>query len=175
MQWADFQFGGKTYGLGHLARMDLVYRRPASGPLPGVNFRVDVYFSLHCFTRRPVEEEHFDAKLIYPGVSARRLFDFHRYDMSKRLPEIIATLPDRKVRQTGYGNYISVDVSNQDGSIVEYDVFFKVKKVARGRLELRVESAYVRDAQYRSNRPSGKAIAFWVILHNTLNGLAIRT
>jgi hypothetical protein len=94
--------------------------------------------------------------------------------MSRRLPEIIRSLPKRQIRQTGHGNYICVEVITETGVRVEYDVFFKVKKVAKGRLELRVESAYVRDPSYRTNRPSGKPIRIWVILHNTLNGLAIR-
>jgi hypothetical protein len=94
--------------------------------------------------------------------------------MSRRLPEIIRSLLKRQIRQTGHGNYICVEVITETGVRVEYDVFFKVKKVAKGRLELRVESAYVRDPSYRTNRPSGKPIRIWVILHNTLNGLAIR-
>lgn len=175
MQWVDFQHGGKTYSLAHLVPVAHVYRRVENNDKPSEAFRVDVTFSLHCFSRRPGDGEVYDSQLMYPNVSEQRLFDLERYEMSKRLPEIIASLPERKIRQTGHGNYISVDLSHQDGTPIEYDVFFKVKKVGRGKLELRVESAYVRDAAYQSNRPSGKPIRFWVILHNTLNGLAIRT
>jgi hypothetical protein len=95
--------------------------------------------------------------------------------MSKRLPEIIQGLPDRSIRQTGHSNFITVEVIRDSGGVVEYDIFFKVKKVGKGRLELRVESAYVRDPEYGSSRPSGKKIGFLVILHNTLNSLTIRS
>jgi hypothetical protein len=112
--------------------------------------------------------------MVYPATEFR-VFDPYRYEMSRRLPEIIAGLPTRLVRQTGRSNFITVEIIREAGDVVEYDVFFKVKKIGRGRLELRVESAYVRDPEYGSSRPLGKKIGFLVILHNTLNSLTIRT
>ena len=44
-----------------------------------------------------------------------------------------------------------------------------------GRLEMIVETAFVRDAGYGSTRPDGKPVRFWIILHNTRHGLMIRT
>jgi hypothetical protein len=38
-----------------------------------------------------------------------------------------------------------------------------------------VETAFVRDPGYRSTRPDGKPVRFWIILHNTRHGLMIRT
>lgn len=173
MQWKEFVYQGKTYDLSHLHPFEIWFERPAQHGKPPVSFRVEAHFSLHCFSRR-MGDEPYDKGLIYPGVSEVRLFDLYRYELSRRLPDIIRSLPRRQIRQTGHGNYICVEVITETGIRVEYDVFFKVRKVARGRLELRVESAYVRDPSYRTNRPSGKPIRMWVILHNTLNGLAIR-
>jgi hypothetical protein len=174
VQWKDFVYQGRSYDLSHLDPFEIQFERPAQARKPAVGFRVDVFFSLHCFSRR-LDDEPYDCNLIYPNVSELRLFDAYRHELSKRLPDIVRNLPTLQIRQTGHGNYICVDVIAEDGKRIEYDVFFKVKKVARGRLELRIESAYVRDPSYKTSRPSGKPIRFWVILHNTLNGLAIRT
>jgi hypothetical protein len=147
--------------------------RAAREGKPAITFTVDVTYSLHCFSYSP-EGDDYDRTMVYPATEFR-VFDSYRYELSKRLPGIIEGLDTRVVRQTGRSNFITVEVIREDGGIVEYDVFFKVKKPGKGRLELRVESAYVRDANYGSSRPAGKRIGFLVILHNTLNNLAIRS
>jgi hypothetical protein len=68
-----------------------------------------------------------------------------------------------------------VETIAENGAHVEYDIFFKVKKKSKGRLEMIVETAFVRDPGYDSTRPQGKPVRFWIILHNTLNGIRIRT
>jgi hypothetical protein len=175
VQWNDFKHGGKTYDLSHLNPCTLKFERAASNDKQAVTFTVDVVFSLHCFSRRPPEGELYDGSLVYPNVSEKRLFDTYRYEMSKRLSEIIQGLPEKKVRHTNHGNYFLIEVITEDGTVVEYDIFFKVKNPSKGRVELFVETAFVREPGYNSNRPSGKPIRFLVILHNTLHGLAIRT
>jgi hypothetical protein len=67
-----------------------------------------------------------------------------------------------------------MEITTRDGQKVEYNIFFKVKKVAKGQLELFVESAFVRDLSYNSTRPNGKPVGFWAILYNTLHGKKIR-
>lgn len=173
MQWSNFSCGGVTYDLSHLHPRTLRYERPATTTKPAVTFKVDVTYSLHCFSYAPRGTD-YDRDLVYPATEFR-VFDPYRFEMSKRLPEIIQGLPDRSIRQTGHSNFITVEVIRDSGGVVEYDIFFKVKKVGKGRLELRVESAYVRDPEYGSSRPSGKKIGFLVILHNTLNSLTIRS
>jgi hypothetical protein len=51
----------------------------------------------------------------------------------------------------------------------------KVTKPAISRLALHIQSAYIRDPNYNSSRPSGKPIRFLVILHNTLNKVPIKS
>ena len=123
VQWKVFVYQGKRYDLSHLDPFEIQFEHPAQDGKPAVRFRVDVRFSLHCFSRRLDDGPH-DRCLIYPNVSEIRLFDPYRYELS--------------------------------WSCVR-------------------ESAYVRDPSYKTSRPAGKPIRFWVILHNSLNGLAIRT
>ena len=112
---------------------------------------------------------------MYPDDYENRLFDFRRYELSKQLPEIIQTLPTRKPRHnSNRRNFFSVEIITENGVTVEYNIFFKVKKVSKGRLEMIVETAFVRDLDYDSLRPEGKPIRFWIILHNTLNNIKIR-
>lgn len=144
--------------------------------MPGECYEVDVIFGLHCFTRKPRPGEAVDPASIYPDSYESRVFDLSRYENSFRLPEFIQSLPSNKPRHNGSrGNFFAVEITSKDGQKREYDIFFKVKKVAKGQLQLFVESAFVRDPAYNSTRPNGRPIGFWVILHNTLHGKRIRT
>jgi len=125
VQWKEFVYQGKTYDLSHLHPFEVHFERPAQDSKPPVKFRVEVHFSLHCFSRR-LGDEGYDKNLIYPCVSEVRLFDLYRYELSRRLPDILRGLPNRQIRQTGHGNYICVEVITETGARVEYDVFFKV-------------------------------------------------
>ena len=96
--------------------------------------------------------------------------------MSKRLPEIIQALPTKKpYHNSNRRNFFTVVILTDNEPPIEYDIFFKVKKLGKGRLEMIVETAFVRDPAHASSRPSGKPIRFWIILHNTLHGLKIRS
>jgi hypothetical protein len=175
MQWSAFQHGQKTFDLTHLHPCAMEFERAAEHEKPAVIFKMDVTFSLHCFSRRLPESGPYDKRLEYSDPSETRLFDFDRYELSKRLPEIVRDLPQRKCRHTGHGNYFSVEIIRENGTTVEYDIFFKVTKPAKSRLALHIQSAYVRDANFNSCRPSGKPIRFLVILHNTLNKIPIKS
>lgn len=170
MKWPSFHCASKVYDLAHLHPRTFIFERPTEGRRVAESYKVEVHFSLHCFTRDPRPPETADATLIYPDSYERRIFDFRRYELSKRLPEIIQSLPKRKPRHNGHRrNFFTIELINENEETIEYDVFFKMKKVARGRLEMIVESAFARDPNYGSTRPEGKPIRFWVILHNTLN------
>jgi hypothetical protein len=173
--WLPFINNGKSYNLAHLDPCTLRYERPAEGNRAAEAYTVDVVFTLHCFSRAPRPEERGRIELMYSDGYENRLFDFRRYEMSKRLPEIPRSLPERKAFHNGNRrNFFMVEMIAEDGTTVEYDIFFKVKKNVKGRLGMIVETAFVRDPGYRSTRPIGKPIRFWIILHNTLNNLKIR-
>jgi hypothetical protein len=176
VKWPNFKFAERVYDLTHLHPHALRFERPAEGTKPHEHYDVDVIFGLHCFTRGPRPGEVVDPASIYPDGYEYRLFDAIRYEHSFRLLEIIQSLPSNKPRHNGSrGNFFTLEITTKDGQTVEYNIFFKVKKVAKGQLQLFVESAFVRDPAYNSTRPKGIPVRFWVILHNTLNGKKIRT
>jgi len=171
MQWADFKHGGVRYDLSHLHPRTLKFERAAESEKPAIVYTVDVIFSIHCFSHRLPAGE-YDRRLAYSDARETRLFDFDRYELSKRLPEIIETMAQRKCLHTGHGNFVTVEVVAKDGSSVNYHVFFTASKSDRkGRVNLYIQSAYVPDKKVGN---SGKPIRFLVILHNTLNRLTIR-
>ena len=175
MKWQDFKYDGITYDLRHLHPRTFRFSRPAENNKPAEIYKVEVIFSSHCFTRGP-KTDAYDASLVYPDTYEVRLFDIRRYEMSKRLPDIIQALPESKPRHNrNRRNFFSVELIAENGISVEYDIFFKVRKIAKGRLQMIVETAFIRDPDHNSNRPEGKPVRFWIILHNTLNNLAIRS
>jgi hypothetical protein len=175
MRWKPFRFRGEIYDLAHLHPRTFRFERPAEGVKPAEIYNVDTVFTSHCFTRKPKNAEVFDESLVYSDGYENRLFDFRRYELSKQLPEIVRTMAARKpYHNSNRRNFFTVEVIGENGKFVEYDVFFKVRKMAKGRLEMIVETAFVRDTEYGSIRPAGKPIRFWIILHNTLNNIRIR-
>ena len=175
MKWKAFQHGGKAYDLTHLHPRTFRFERPAEGTRPAEVYKVDTIFTSHCFTRQPKKAESYDKNLLYSDGYENRLFDFRRYELSKQLPEILQSMPARKpYHNSNRRNFFTVEVLAESGNLVEYDIFFKLRKTARGRLEMIVETAFVRDPEYNSIRPAGKPIRFWIILHNTLNNIRIR-
>jgi hypothetical protein len=176
MKWLPFNHDGNVYDLAHLHPCTLVYERPREGNKAAEVYNVDVIFTLHCFSRDLKPGEICDRNLMCSDGPENRVFDFRRYELSKLLPEIIQALPSKKpYHNNNRRNFFTVEVVTESGSHVEYDIFFKVKKKAKGMLEMIVETAFVRDPGYDSTRPVGKPIRFWIILHNTLNNKKIST
>ena len=105
MQWKPFQFCGKIYDLAHLHPRSVTYEQPATGNAPARVYRVDVIFGLHCFTRGRDLDVTRENALLYRDDRETRVFDFVRYELSKRLPEIVEGLAQRKCYHTGRGNF----------------------------------------------------------------------
>jgi hypothetical protein len=73
---------------------------------------------------------------------------------------------------TGHGNFFTVELIEEDGQSADYDIFFTVSRSStKGRLNLYVQSAFIRD---REKLPAGKRIRFEIILYNVLVGKKIR-
>jgi hypothetical protein len=171
LKWQAFVCDGKTYDLNHLHPCTLQFERRAEERRPAVVFNVDVIFGLHCFSRE-IPNGTYERKLIYSDSRESRLFDFDRYDLSKQLPAIIASLSQRKCFQTDRSDFVTVEVVRADATIVNYHVYFTVSKATkRGCLNLFVTSAYVANRRPGS---SGRAIKFLFILHNTMNRIPIK-
>lgn len=175
IRWKPFIHQGKVYDLAHLHPRTIVYHQAAKGDKPARSYTVNVIFGLHCFTHGfPKGGLPSDLALLYADSREQREFDFQRYELSKRLPVIIEELPCRKCFHTGKGNFFSIDMIDDQGRRIEYDIFFAASRSLKGGLNLFVQSAYVRDALHASSRPHQKPIGFLVILFNTLNNRPIK-
>ncbi len=174
--WTTFEHGDIIFDLSHLHTYTTKFTRPSQANKPSESFSVNISFGHHCFTQGlPAKGETYDASLRFDVDGDRRIFNVRRWKLSRNLPGIIEKLPAQKCMQTGRSNYFTIAIVNDDGTSVEYDVFFRTWKPGKGRISLHVESAYVREDTYGTNRPKGMRIGFFVILHNTLNELPIHT
>jgi hypothetical protein len=173
--WKPFEFHGVVYDLTHLHPKSAVYRQAASGDKPEREYRVEVIFSMHCFTRGKKDGERPDDALLYRDSRECRVFDFRRYQLSQHLPVIVEELYRRKCHHSGKGNFFVVEIVTEEGEKVEYDIFFAVSRAAKkGVVNLYVQSAYVRDAEHAGNRPKQKPVSLFVILFNTLHNKPIK-
>jgi hypothetical protein len=183
-EWQDFSHAGTLYSLAHLHAYTQIFQRPPLPEKPGQTYTVHISFSHHCFTKGlpSDEEERYDYSLRYDHQGDKRIFDTRRWQLSKQLPKLISEMHGRKCLQTGKGNFLSISVIDENGAEVQYEIYFRVWKPGRGRIKLHIESAYVRDpiatneSGIGSSRPkSARPIAFFTILHNTLNEIPIRS
>jgi hypothetical protein len=173
--WKPFVVDGALYDLGHLHPKRLTYSQAAKGNKPERKYDVDVFFSMHCFTRGITEVETPDKSLLYKDSRETRIFDLRRYSLSKELPAIIDGLDSRKCHHSGKGNFFVVEVMGQDGEPIDYEIYFDATRSSKkGVVNLYVQSAYVRDDAHRGNRPKKKPIGFTIILHNVLNNKPIK-
>ena len=175
--WKAFSHEGKSYDLSHLHPQVNRFIQPAKAGQPERIHDVQVIFSLHCFTRSHQSAEEVSGVLAYSDSRETRIFDFHRYECSKRLPAIVQALPTASCYHTGHGNFFTVEVLNEETKAAEtYEVYFSASRSGTkpARVNLFVQSAYVRDFEHRRVKPTGKRIGFFVILHNTLHGKTIK-
>jgi hypothetical protein len=175
--WKGFSHEGKFYDLSHLHPQVNRFIQPSKAGQPERIYDVQVIFSLHCFTRSCQSAEEASGVLAYSDSRETRIFDFHRYECSKRLPAIVQALPTASCYHTGHGNFFTVEILNDETRSAEtYEVYFSASRSGTKpvRVNLFVQSAYVRDPAHRTNRPKGKRIGFFVILHNTLHGKTIK-
>lgn len=164
--------GGAAFDLGHLGPIE--FACPCAEI--GRPIRIRTVFGSHCYTKHFDPEAH-SAKDIccYDAFPERpRVFCQIRYALSLRLPEIITSLPGRRVHQTNQArNYVySVPISTERGV---YNVFFMLQRDSTDGIDLRltVESAYLvtGPAQFRK-RPN--AIRFSVLARKILQRQPVR-
>ncbi len=174
--WAPFTYNSITYDLSHLHPRTTVVTQSAVAGKPGRAFNLVVFYSLHCFTRGIARGEVPAPALCYSDRRETRVFDFRRYELSRRLPQITAELAQRKCYHSGKGNFFVVELVDEAGLREEYEVFFVASRSStRGLLNLFVQSAYIRDQEHLSARPAPrKPIRFEILLHNVQTGKLIK-
>lgn len=154
-----------------------IFARPAAKGMSEEKYTVDIRYTDHCFTRKPLPGEKYDRALIYPNRERKiRLFCPMRNEMSKLLPGLIRSFPHKKPHHNkDHRNFFTVDNLTYQGQPVKYDIIFNVRKSGKGRLELLVETAYIQDPNYGAAPLLGRRVGFWIILGNTYRGIKIPT
>lgn len=173
MKWKQFCYEGDEYDLAHVHPFEWEFTAPASSKKPERTYQLQVSFSMHTFTRGLKQGESVP-DLLYRDSREVRAFDFLRYELSKKLPDIVKELGERRCYHTHHGNFFTIDLVDENGQSDEYEVYFKVSKASRkGWLNLYVESAYIRDPSYKTAQPRKRKIGFQVIAYNTTQGKKI--
>lgn len=171
IKWESFKYNGTEYDLSHIHPETIKYIQPAKGELPEKIFTVEICYSLHCFTKGNLQIPEHDP-LRYSDARETRLFDFYRYELSKKLPDIIKGLDKKPCMHTGHGNFFVIEIIAPDGKKEEYEVYFEVKKSKPNIAHLMVNSAFVADGN--RIRKQTKKISLYVILTNKLTGKPIK-
>jgi hypothetical protein len=138
--WSELIVEGKAIDLFHLEPFEFTVM-PLG--LEG-DATISVRFTDHCFTETFDQMRH-TATVRSNQASSRELraFSAERYELSKRLPDILRAMNGRKIASTREGNLVNVTL--QDGR--RYPVFFTMQKVGTRRVKLFVVSAYVWERQ----------------------------
>ena len=174
MKWKSFNYGGIEYGLTHIHPFEWEYTAPAATKRPERTYRLQVTFSMHTFTRGLMPDEHVP-DLLYRDNREVRAFDFLRYELSKKLPEIVRELGDRRCYHTHHGNFFTIELVGEDGQLNDYEIYFKVSRSStKGWLNLYIESAYIRAPDYQTSQPKKRKIGFQVIAYNIMQGKGIK-
>ncbi|HWU61494.1 MAG TPA: hypothetical protein VN112_05655 [Ensifer sp.] len=129
---------GQVYDLDHLDPFDFDIE------VEGVTIVVHVEFTCHCFTEA-LKQEH-TPDLRYAHGKETRAFDIQRYELSKKLPEMLRTLGTRSVYHTQQGSFFVLRDEDIEGLKVPYLVFFSAFKATdkRVHVQLLVRSAYLK-------------------------------
>nr|WP_256679015.1 hypothetical protein [Pseudomonas sp. MWU12-2323] len=147
-----------------------------------------VEYSSHCVSAGPKQNQVIDfhalgyERLIIDHRKVRRVFHAGRHALSFLLPDIIASIADRRCFFTGRENFLTLEL----GSVVmpgqttdmRYEIYFNVRKgEGKNTLKLFIESAYVRDedADNRAvNFKKADKIRAWKLFLNTTRGASIK-
>jgi hypothetical protein len=139
MRWKPASIGGELRDLSHLHPFSFEYVVPAKEGLPEQIYKINVEFSLHCFTRSHQKGEPLLAELQYSDSRETSLFDETRYRLSYRLPELIRTLGKRKCYHTTHGNFVTVEIVDSEETL-DYSVYFKVSRSSNSCINLYIET-----------------------------------
>lgn len=176
--WNPFLYQNITYDLTHLDEFEWELVQSAKDSKPEIHYRFVIEFGLHCFTRglnlhQKEQWERIENDLIYFDSREKRIFDFNRYELSKKLPEITKEISQKNCFHTGKENFFIIEIVNDQGLRQEYEVYFQVSK-SKERLRLFVQSAYIRDSMHRASQPKKQKISFFTIAHNVKTNKKIK-
>lgn len=170
--WKATIVGGVTYDMSHLHPHLWEVTIPGKDGKPDLVLKVNVSYSLHCFAREKLPGEMVSSDYWYQDTREKRVFCLQRWELSKQVPGIVATLGERRCMHTGQEEFVTLEVVHQ-GRTFEYAVFFTVTKALKAEgvhLNLFVNSAHERYDPLVYKKP----ISFKFILLNRYMGKEIK-
>jgi hypothetical protein len=189
MQWISILRQGHIdvasvrYGLSHLVASFFTLAIRASGKFVATTATVHVEYRSHCVSIGPSALDPLDfgpcgmGRRILDHRHAARAFCADRYRWSLRLPAIVAQLGERRCYFTGHSNWVVIEDVTDRGEPVEYEVFFRLRRMGASALRLVIESAYVRDASRgKAGIPRNRRsiVRFRVMAAKILRGESLR-
>lgn len=170
--WSAATIADVVYDLSHLHPYLWTVTLSGTEEKPDLTLKLNVSYGLHCFSRGALPSEQVSDENWYRDSREKRVFCELRWGLSKRLPEIIATLAERRCMHTGREEFVTLEVLHQ-GRVFDYAVFFtvtKARKAEGAHLNLFVNSAHERHDPLKYKKP----IAFKFILLNRYLGKEIK-
>jgi len=156
-RWKSFIYQKKEYSLAHINAQKVHYQ------ISNKVLLFYVTYSHHCFCK--TELGYNDSPdFLYPFDKDPRHFHFERYELSLKLTEVINNLPGNKVFHGGHGSYLCIELIDEQGNIVYYQVVFTVFRSAK-KFRLHVTSAYP-----LPSKPRGRKVKFERIALALLQG-----
>lgn len=150
--WKSFIYQGEEICFEHLNASKHIFKHPQRNEIYTIFFT----FSHHVFTKDKTNG------VMYPhSPKDPRPFNLERYELSKYLPDIIATLPEQFCFHGGHSKYCTYKVETLDGAEKDYQVVYRAWK-ERGKMRFHIESAYPLDDKLGRV----KKVNFWSICYN---------
>lgn len=175
-----FHYQGTDYDLAHLNAFSCEYIQPAkANDVVEKTYHCIIEFSTHCFTRGLNQRQNeslvnIDEALHYITPKETRIFCFERYELSKKLPEIMKEVDKKKCHFTSADDkFLTVSLLDKNGKPQDYEIYFSLQK-AKAKdhdVHIFINSAYIRDDNHKAPRIHGrrrKPVGFFILLHNTI-------
>lgn len=171
IKFKEFSLDGLTYDLSHLDAHIIEYEQPPKDDKQPIKYKFYVTYSMHCFTK---DYDHYSqedkSKLMYETSLEKRPFCKVRYELSKKLPEIISNLPSKKIGFAGYDNFANIEIFDEEKEkIIYYKVVFTVYRHEK-KFRLHVISAYPID-----NWEKLKPVGFFKLANNLVKSKKLPT
>lgn len=176
-----FEYNEQCYSLSHLNMFYTEFIQPKTATKAEKRYRCLIEFSSHCFTKSPNVHKgeslnDYPTSQHYITNKEIRLFCLERYELSKKLPDILASLDKQKCFFTSADDkFLTISIQTQSGETKDYEIYFSLKKAKQCDVHIFINSAYLRSQDYQTSTPiRRKPISLFVLLHNTLTNKRIK-
>ena len=115
VKFKDFCLDGLTYDLSHLDAQVIEYEQPAKDDKKPIKY--NSMWHTQCIVLQKDYDHYLQsdrAKLMYKTSLEERPFCKVRYELSKKLPEIISNLASKKIGFAGYDNFANIEIFDEE-------------------------------------------------------------